>query len=348
MRNHQNYLQRCLQLASLGQPWVAPNPMVGAVVVYNDYIVGEGYHEKFGQAHAEVNAINAVKDKSILSKSTLYVNLEPCSHYGKTPPCVNHIIESKIPKVVVSCLDPNPKVAGQGVATLRKAGIRVETGVLEQESLNLNKRFVKFFLHKKPYITLKWAQSKDGFMARKKGSSLSGKITYALHDRMVHRLRSSEMAILVGFNTALNDNPKLTNRYWLGNNPIRIVIDENGKLPNSLHVFQENNPTIILTHQPKPNTNTVRYVKLPEKKSFPEAVLDLLYQNEIHSVLIEGGAKTLELFLKENTWDEAHVFTADELWYDGLKAPMIRDGFEIFSEEHIKSTYRIYKPLHAI
>ena len=337
-------MQRCLQLAALGQQWVAPNPMVGAVVVKNGNIIAEGYHQYYGGPHAEVNAISTIEDKTLLAGATIYVSLEPCAHFGKTPPCTNLIIEHKIAKVVIACLDPNPLVAGKGVTQLEQAGVEVIVGVLVKEAEELNKRFIHFHTNKKPYIVLKWAQTEDGYCGRLEDSNFSRKITNWYSDVMVHQMRSAEAAILVGHNTAINDNPQLTNRKWFGKNPTRIVIDLENNLPLHLHIFNDDATTLVFTSSPKQNTPTVSYLKVNNKAHFIIEILDALYQKNIQSVLIEGGPKTQQLFIDSNNWNEAHVFTSNVKWQKGIKAPALIKGVEISHIINFNDTYQTFKP----
>jgi diaminohydroxyphosphoribosylaminopyrimidine deaminase/5-amino-6-(5-phosphoribosylamino)uracil reductase len=343
MQNHDFFMQRCLQLAAIGQPWVAPNPVVGAVVVQHGKIIGEGYHQHFGEAHAEVNAIQSVENKILLEGATIYVSLEPCAHYGKTPPCTNLIIEHKIAKVVVACLDPNPLVAGKGVAQLKQAGIEVMIGVLEKEALELNKRFINFHSNKKPFIILKWAQTADGFCGRYPNSTLSNKITNWYVDVLVHQLRSKEAAILVGYNTALIDNPLLTTRKWKGKNPLRIVIDLENNLPQQLNLFSDGIPTLVFTYRPLQDKHAVSYIMLSNKEHFIDEILETLFQKSIQSVLIEGGPKTLQKFIDHNAWNEAHILTSNDAWHQGVKAPVLTNGVQVQHKNLFNNTYTIFK-----
>jgi diaminohydroxyphosphoribosylaminopyrimidine deaminase/5-amino-6-(5-phosphoribosylamino)uracil reductase len=344
MLHHEFFMQRCLQLAELGQQWVAPNPMVGAVVVKQGNIIAEGYHQQYGGAHAEVNAINTIEDKAILEGATIYVSLEPCAHFGKTPPCTNLIIENKITKVVIACLDPNPLVAGKGVAQLKQAGVEVIVGVLEKEAKELNKRFIHFHTYKKPYVVLKWAQTEDGYCGRLNSASQSNKITNWYSDVVVHKMRSNQAAILVGYNTALNDNPQLTTRNWFGKNPIRVIIDLQCSLPQHLKIFTDGMPTFVFTLAPKQNTPTVSYFKLNNKEDVITEIFHLLYEKNIQSILVEGGPKTLQMFIDSNSWNEAHIFTSNNKWQSGLKAPNLFEVAGINSITNFNDTYKIVKP----
>lgn len=321
-------MQRCFDLAKNGSGRVSPNPLVGSVIVCKDTIIGEGYHKKFGESHAEVNAIASVKDKNLLTTSTLYVNLEPCSHWGKTPPCADKIIENKIPKVVIANVDPFPEVSGRGIQKLRNAGIEVTTGVMEDEGYKLNKRFFTFHNRKRPYIILKWAQTLDGFIAREDFSSkwISNKYSRML----VHYWRSREDAIMVGTNTAFYDNPQLTAREMGGRNPIRIVIDRNLRLPGTLNLFDESAPTIVFTAQEKPQSNKQKYLNIDFERNFPQNLLSALYNEKIQSVIIEGGSNLLTTFIANGLWDEARVFTGKSVFGKGISAPKVN------SEEYLQ------------
>ncbi len=316
--NHELYMQRCLQLAALGSGNVAPNPMVGCVIVLDDKIIGEGWHQEFGKAHAEVNAINSVTNQQLLSKSTLYVSLEPCLHYGKTPPCVDLILQHKIPKVVVGIRDPFAKVNGEGIAKLNATGVEVITPVLENECAALNKRFFTFHQRKRPYIILKWAQSKDGFIGKKNERVL---ISNPLSQIQVHKWRSEEQSIMIGTNTALTDNPKLNVREWFGKSPTRIVIDKDLKLPSHLSIFDGINETIIFTMQQKTSVEKIKHIQLHENNFTVKEMLTQLHQQNIQSILVEGGAILLQSFIDSGCWDEARVITGNILLNDGIKAP---------------------------
>ena len=296
-------MRRCLQLARCGEAGAPPNPMVGAVIVCDGRIIGEGYHRRCGGPHAEVNAINSVKERDLLSRSTIYVSLEPCAHYGKTPPCADLIIETGIRRVVIGCTDPFAKVNGLGIKKLREAGCEVQVGVLEQECRELNRRFFTFHEKHRPWIILKWAQSNDGFIGKDERVILSNALTQTL----VHRLRARSGAILVGTNTALQDNPTLTTRLWPGPNPLRLTIDRNGILPPTLHLKDNSTPTVIYSHE-----------------SIEEILADL-YARGIQSLLVEGGAKLLQSFIDKGLWDEARIETAPLCLGQGTKAPTLKD-----------------------
>lgn len=311
MKIHEKYIKRCIELAKNGLGTTYPNPLVGSVIVYNDQIIGEGWHQKAGCPHAEVNAIQSVKDKSLLSKATIYVSLEPCSHFGKTPPCSDLIIANKIPNVVIGTIDPFAKVAGTGIKKLIEAGASVTVGILEDECYELNKRFFTFHTKKRPYIILKWAESNDGFIApitRKDQKPVW--ITSELSRQLVHKWRSEEQAILVGTNTVLEDNPILTTRNWSGNNPIRIVLDQNNKISKESHIFDNQAKTISISKN-----------EMPFDENLASNIASFLFEQNIQSVLIEGGTKTLQTFIDSNLWDEARVFKGAISFNKGIKAP---------------------------
>lgn len=313
MADHSVYIKRCLQIAKNGLGTTRPNPMVGAVLVHNNTIIGEGFTSPYGKHHAEVNAINSVKDKDLIRKSILYVTLEPCSHYGKTPPCSDLIIEHNIPEVVIGCIDDNPEVAGKGIKRLQSAGCNVTVGVLEEECRWHHKRFFTFHNKKRPYIILKWAQTKDGYIAPISKSEKSPVwITNPYSRQLVHKWRTEEQAILVGFKTVIEDNPSLTARDWEGQNPIRVVIDKDLSLSPSFKVFDENADTIVISND---NLNI--------KKPLAEQLSKILYNRDINSVIIEGGAKTLQTFIDENLWDEARIFVGNIEFQNGIKAPRL-------------------------
>ncbi len=318
-------MNRCIELAQKGLKSVAPNPLVGCVIVSEGKIIGEGYHMKYGEAHAEVNAINQVKNKELLIKSTLYVSLEPCAHFGKTPPCTNLIIEHKIPHVVIGCIDPFAKVAGKGIEKLKASGVKVKVGILEKEALELNRRFFTFHEKKRPYIILKWAQTLDGFIdvIRKDDLPSINWITAAQTKQLTDTWRSEEMAILVGKNTVLNDNPNLTVRTILGKSPIRLIIDKENKLPKELNVFDNSQQTVIFNSKVNLDADNVQCVKISFDDTLKE-LLSWLYQNNIQSVLVEGGAYTLQQFIDENFWDEARIYTGETYFNNGVKSPSIK------------------------
>ncbi|WP_299521978.1 bifunctional diaminohydroxyphosphoribosylaminopyrimidine deaminase/5-amino-6-(5-phosphoribosylamino)uracil reductase RibD [Winogradskyella sp.] len=314
MYSHEDYIKRCLHIGKNGLGTTRPNPMVGAVIVCNNEIIGEGFTSPYGSSHAEVNAINAVKDKSLLSKSTMYVTLEPCSHFGKTPPCSDLIIKHKIPEVVIGCIDDNPEVAGKGIAKLKAAGCHVLVGVLEEECKNHLKRFFSFHNKKRPYIILKWAETVDGFIAPKiKSEKKPVWITNKYSRQLVHKWRAEEQAILVGTNTVMEDNPSLTVRDWEGQNPIRFILDKTSKLKNDYEVFNNQSETIRITND-----------DIDFDQPIAIQVCHLLYNKNINSVIIEGGSKTLQSFIDEGLWDEARIFIGKVEFKEGVKAPRLK------------------------
>jgi len=318
-------MSRCLQLAELGAGYVAPNPMVGAVLVYEDKIIGEGYHQKYGEAHAEVNCINSVSEqhKNLVEKSALYVSLEPCSHYGKTPPCADLIIKNKIKKVIIGCKDIYKEVAGSGIQKLRNAGLEIAVGILEKECTQLNKRFFTFHQQFRPYIILKWAQSANGKIGSVEKRIL---ISNDYSNRVAHRWRSEEAAILVGTRTALHDDPLLTTRLWNGKDPVRIAIDKNLILPQTLKLFNADSKTIIYNLRQASTAENLVYIKL-EKENFIDQILQSLFEMNIQSVMIEGGSNTLQSFIDAGLWDEARIITNKELIIEnGIAAPEMK-GF---------------------
>jgi len=328
MATEEKYMHRCLELAALGLGDVAPNPMVGCVVVHDGKIIGEGYHRKYGGPHAEVNAIQSVKNKDLLTQSTLYVSLEPCAHYGKTPPCSDLIIANNIPEVIVGTIDPYAKVAGKGIEKMRKAGIDVKVGMLEDECRELNRRFFTFHEKKRPYIILKWAQTVDGFIDyEQKDENRPTWITNELSKRMVHKQRSEESAVLIGTNTAEKDNPLLTVREWQGNQPYRMVLDRTGRLNPELHLFDGTAPTVVFTDLntavlPKQELLT-SYVKIDFANHPLEQIMEYLHKNEIQSLIVEGGSRLLTSFISSGLWDEAHIYSGIRFFGGGVKAPLI-------------------------
>lgn len=326
MTNDEKYMKRCLQLAANGLINAAPNPMVGAVIVYQDRIIGEGYHVRCGEGHAEVNAIRSVKDESLLPESTIYVSLEPCSHYGKTPPCADLIISKGIRRVVIGCIDPFPQVSGRGIKKLRDAGIEVTVGVLEDECQTLIRRFVTFNLQQRPYITLKWAQSADGYLDAIRSTGSPVLLSTPLTSLHVHKLRAEHKAILVGRKTALLDNPSLTVRHWYGNNPLRLVIDRNLTLPSSLHLFDGQTPTLIFTKKQHPSSENQTYITLDFNRDILPQIMAELHQRKIQSLLVEGGAQLLQSFIDCDLWDEAYIEQAQKPLFHGVEAPYIPSG----------------------
>ena len=337
---HEFYIKRCIELAKNGFPLAMPNPSVGAVIVFEGKIIGEGYTSPYGGNHAEVNAINSVKDKSLLAKATIYVSLEPCSHYGKTPPCCDLIIKHKIPNVVVGTIDPNSKVSGTGIKRLQENGANVTIGILEKECNELNKRFFTFHNKKRPYIILKWAESLDGFIAPlTKDKKEPVWISNEFSRQLVHKWRNEEQAILVGTNTVLDDNPKLDVRDWNGKNPIRIVLDKTGKISNDYFVKDEKTKTIVITEQENLTfsenciyENVIFDIQLTKK------IADISYKYGIQSIVIEGGKQTLQSFIDDNLWNEARVFIGNIHLKSGINAPVLNGNFQIknIKEDQLK------------
>lgn len=319
------YMQRCLQLAQYGGGYVAPNPMVGAVLVCDNIIIGEGYHQRFGDAHAEPNAINSVNNKELLRKSTMYVNLEPCSFYGKTPPCADLIVKSGIHRVVIGTLDPNPKVSGRGVEILRNAGIEVIVGILENECRELNKRFFIFQEQKRPYILLKWAQTQDGFIDRIRNNVTESPLVISnnITKQLTHKMRSENQSILVSTNTVLLDNPSLTVRNWSGKNPIRVALDRSGRIPNEYNIFDGSVQTIIFSSNEKRNKTHLEFISIDFDNNCLQTILQKLFERNIHSVLVEGGAQLLNSFIESGLWDEVNVEISPQKIEAGIAAPKL-------------------------
>jgi diaminohydroxyphosphoribosylaminopyrimidine deaminase/5-amino-6-(5-phosphoribosylamino)uracil reductase len=334
------FMHRAFELATKGVGQVSPNPLVGSVVVHRGKIIGEGWHQKYGEAHAEVNATNAVKDKNLLKEATVYVNLEPCSHFGKTPPCADMLIAHQVKKVVISNLDSNPLVSGNGVKKLRDAGVQVVTGVCEKEGRELNKRFFTFMEKKRPYIILKWAQTTDGFIAR---SNYDSKwISNEYSRQLVHKWRTEEDGILVGTKTAAQDNPNLNVRDWTGRNPIRIVLDRFLRLDAKLHVFNGAQKTIFYNVLKNEEHNNVSLVRVDET-DFLNNVVNDLFEQKIQSVIIEGGSQTLSSFINAGFWDEARVFSSDQNFGKGITAPVLL-GQLTHEESIMNDKLRYFRP----
>ncbi len=331
-------MQRCFDLALEGAGSVAPNPMVGAVLVYNDRIIGEGYHEKYGEAHAEVNCIKSVsiENRHLIQSSTLYVSLEPCAHYGKTPPCSQLIIDHQIPKVVIACADPFSKVNGKGIENLKAAGIEVVLGVLEEEAKYLNRRFFVFHQKKRPFIILKWAETEHHFIGSDREERLF--ISNDISNLLVHRWRSEETAIMVGTNTALKDNPSLTNRLWSGKNPIRILLDRHLKVSQDSNIFQTEATTIIFNELKSDIEENLIYVQIDFRKDIIVQIMEYCYTYPIQSILVEGGAKLLQSFIDLSIWDEARIIQNKNLKLDnGIAAPVLKnheliDSFQLSTD----------------
>ncbi|RYY10259.1 MAG: bifunctional diaminohydroxyphosphoribosylaminopyrimidine deaminase/5-amino-6-(5-phosphoribosylamino)uracil reductase RibD [Chitinophagaceae bacterium] len=321
-------MSRCIELAKLGAGNVAPNPMVGAVLVHNNRILGEGYHQQYGEAHAEVNCINAIAeaDQQFIEASTLYVSLEPCAHFGKTPPCADLIISKKIRTVVIGSRDPFEAVNGKGIEKLLAAGVQVTSGVLEEACMELNKRFFYFHRKRRPYVILKWAETADHYIGLGPGNERL-MITNSFSNRLVHKWRSEEMSIMVGSKTASLDDPALTNRLWSGNSPVRIVTDRNLELPLSLQLFDGISPTIVFNSIKDDRDRAVEYVKIDFKDRIIPQVLDILYHRNLTSLMVEGGAKLLQSFIGEGYWNEARIITNTKLYAgNGVVAPVLRNA----------------------
>ncbi len=330
----EKYMRRCIELAKNGLCNVAPNPMVGAVIVCDGRIIGEGYHVRCGEAHAEVNAIRSVKDESLLKRSTIYVSLEPCSHYGKTPPCADLIIEKQIPRIVIGCRDPFSKVAGRGIQKLQNAGREVIVGVLEEECLHLIRRFITFNTLRRPFITLKWAESADRFIDIERIDGNPVLLSSPLTSMLVHKKRAENTAIMVGRRTVLLDNPSLTVRNWYGRNPIRIVLDRNLSLPNDLQIFNGEVPTLVFTEKEHPEEKSVSYITIDFAHNPLNQIMKELYQRNIQSLLVEGGSQLLQSFIDNELWDEAYIEKCPKRLYSGVKAPEISNNFSYSTEEH--------------
>lgn len=350
MIEHEKYMQRCLELASLGAGSVSPNPMVGAVIVHQNSIIGEGYHQKYGGPHAEVNAVNSVIARfdnaaELLQEATIYVSLEPCAHYGKTPPCADLIIQHRIPRVVVGCRDPFDQVNGKGIEKLQQAGIEVLSGVLQKECLELNKRFFTRVKLHRPYIILKWAQTADGFFAPDDNSQYW--ITGLPARQLVHQWRSEEDAVLVGKNTAAIDNPQLNVRLWHGRSPKRVVIDRRLQLNHSLHLFDQSVETFIFNEIKTDVEGNIKYIALEDFERFvPHYILYQLYLQDIQSVIIEGGANTLNSFIEAGLWDEARIFTGVGVLGAGIPSPRV-PGVAASSQHVGDDLLKVfYNPIH--
>ena len=358
LSDHQLYLERCVTLAKNGAGLVAPNPMVGAVLVCNKRIIGEGWHNQFGKAHAEVNCIESVRptDRALISQSTLYVSLEPCAHFGKTPPCTDLIIQQEIPRVVIGCRDPFGKVNGKGIEKLQASNIQVElaTGADQKKCLELNKRFFTFHANHRPYVILKWAQTSNGFIGSTRNERLL--ISNQYTNRVVHQWRSEEAAILVGTKTAFSDNPELTNRHWPGPSPLRIVIDRHLIVPATANVFNNKSSTIIFntTKHDLPKDLTITDFKaksnnwlyqLHDEEFTPGRILAVLYELGVQSILVEGGAKLLQSFIDARLWDEARIITNNQSVSEGLTAPVLKNATSVSSQQMLSDEIRLFLPM---
>ena len=337
--SHEIYISRCIELAQKALGNTYPNPLVGAVIVHEGKIIGEGYHQKAGEAHAEINAINSVKNPSVLPQATLYVSLEPCAHFGKTPPCALKLKEIGFEKVVIGSLDIHEKVNGKGEKILKDAGIEVVSGVLEEECKRLNKRFFTFHHKKRPYLILKWAESGDGFIDKDFQPTA---ISNSLAKQWMHGLRSREHAILVGTNTAFTDNPSLTVRDVAGRNPVRILIDFDLKVPRNFKIYNDEAPTLVFNQEKEAEEGNVKFIKI-SKENFMEELMQKLYENQIQSVLVEGGSRTLQTFIDQNLWDETIIIKNENLLLEnGTKSPKFSGKLtqEKTMRDNVVSIYR--------
>ncbi len=353
---NEKYIKRCLQLAKNGIGTARPNPSVGAVIVYKNTIIGEGFTSTYGGNHAEVNAINSVKDKTLLKDATIYVTLEPCAHFGKTPPCADLIVKHQIAKVVIGCVDTNSLVAGKGIERLQNAGINVTVGVLEDDCKKHHKRFFTVQNKKRPYIVLKWAETADGFIAPlKRDSQQPVWISNSYSQQLVHKIRSQEQAILVGTNTVIADNPSLDVRNWAGNNPVRIVLDKNLRIPLNVTVFDKKIKTLVLVDKVKEQVEVlekttsskvllkdeiqerITYEQIDFSSRVAEQICEVLQKHQIQSVLIEGGAQTLQTFIDANLWDEAQVFVGETSFKNGVEAPRLSAEKILLKKQNIAS-----------
>ncbi|AMM51026.1 riboflavin biosynthesis protein RibD [Rufibacter sp. DG15C] len=337
----EKFMQRALDLALLGEGYARPNPMVGCVIMHEENIIGEGWHQQYGGPHAEVNAINSVQDKSLLQHSRVYVTLEPCSHYGKTPPCADLLIQHGVKDVVICNTDPNPLVAGRGIQKLKDAGCAVVTGILEEKGLEVNKRFFTFQTQKRPYLVLKWAESADGFIAlpQHQACQISGVISL----KLVHKWRTQEQAILVGTRTALHDNPTLNVRHWAGPSPLRITIDKHLQLPTTHHILDNSHPTWVYTFEQKQSQSQTHFVTLSEDVDVLGKMMQDLYQRQVQSVLVEGGTTLLESFIEKGLWDEIRVFKSPKYLHDGIAGPQLPNLVFTFKERIGEDELTIYR-----
>ena len=341
------FMQRCIELALLGAGHVAPNPMVGSVLVHEGLVVGEGFHKNYGEAHAEVNCVEDARRRfarkavanetfeSFARRCTIYVSLEPCAHFGKTPPCADLIIRMNFKKVVVGCRDPFPLVDGKGIEKIRQAGIEVVTGVLEAECRELNCRFFTFHQQKRPYIILKWAASADGFIAASPGKRSF--ISNELSNRLVHRWRAEESAILIGRKTAILDNPSLTTRLWPGKNPVRLVIDLHSTLSGDLQLFKDGQPVVVFTYAESGAESSLQYVQLNDENPVVQQIAEAAHERGLQSLIIEGGAFTLQQFIDVGLWDEARVIRGNHVFLEGGTAAPVLSNAASAQEEQLSS-----------
>ncbi|MFL5728730.1 MAG: bifunctional diaminohydroxyphosphoribosylaminopyrimidine deaminase/5-amino-6-(5-phosphoribosylamino)uracil reductase RibD [Cytophagaceae bacterium] len=319
MTTDELYIQRTFDLADLGRGKVSPNPLVGCVIVKDGKVIGEGYHRKYGESHAEVNAINSVPDKEDLKGAILYVNLEPCAHHGNTPPCANLIIQYPFRKVVISNSDPNPLVQGKGIEIIRSAGIEVVKGVMEAQGLEFNRRFFTFMEKKRPYVILKWAETSDGFIAKEDYTSKW--ISNEFSRKIVHKWRAEEDAVMIGKNTASYDNPRLNVRDWSGEDPLRIVIDKNLQLPQTLDLFDPAKRTLCYNFIRQKQVDQLEYVKIDPSRKIVESILEDLYRRKVQSLIVEGGTQLFQSFIDLNAWDEIRAFKCEKEFKTGIKRP---------------------------
>ncbi len=347
MKIHEKYIKRCIELAKNGLISARPNPSVGSVIVYKNSIIGEGYTSAYGGNHAEVNAMNTVANKKLLKDATLYVSLEPCNHFGKTPPCSDLIIRHGIKRVVIGCIDPFEKVAGDGIEKLKLNGCEVIVGVLEKECMAVNRRFFTFHTKKRPYIILKWAETKDGFIDRirnDKSKIQPNWITNKYSRQLVHKWRAEEDAILVGTTTVLNDNPKLDVRDWIGNSPTRIIIDRKLRIPKTHHIYHGTVKTIVLTELKETAIDSVIFEQIDFSKNVPNEIMTILNKYEVQSLFIEGGMQTLQAFIDAGLWDEARIFNGDSYFKEGLAAPIITGKVvanKSIQSDHLKTIHNL-------
>ena len=347
MINHEFYIRRCFQLAELGKGLVAPNPMVGAVLVHNGRIIGQGWHRHYGANHAEVDCLNAVApaNKHLIPQSTMYVNLEPCAHHGKTPPCANRLVKEGIKNVVIANTDPFPQVSGKGISILQNAGIKVTVGILEHEGLWLNRRFFCLQSKGRPYIILKWAQTADAFIAHDNRSRVQ--ISNPYTQQLLHKWRTEEAAILVGTHTVLIDNPQLTARLWKGHSPLRVIVDKNLSVPNNYKVFDNVAPTWIINQYKNEKLGNITFIKNDFTNRLPQDILQLLKLANINSLIIEGGATLLSSFINAGLWDEARIFTASNTFTKGLPAPTLTHAQEVFQEPISNNVLTVFTNQHT-
>lgn len=344
MSNDELYMSRCVVLARYAEGKTAPNPLVGAVVVCDGKVIGEGYHHCCGESHAEVNAINSVADRERLKRSTLYVSLEPCSHYGKTPPCADLIVHSRIPRVVIGMRDVNPKVNGNGIRILRDAGVEVVEGVLEAECRRLNRRFITFIEQCRPYVMLKWAQTADGFIdgLRETSQLPPLKISNPITKTLNHQIRTQEVAIMVATRTALLDNPHLTARKWAGSNPIRLLVDRSLKIPDNYNIFDQTARTIVFNELKDAITPKAEFVKLNFGQNIVPQILDVLYRLDIQSIIVEGGRQLLQSFIELGLWDECHIELSQQVIGKGVPAPVLTDKIAVKEQKFCKNRCIVY------